>query len=441
MDQYELARQIRALIGHSSGVARLHLQAAHDATVGTRQPLSDKQLEAMPMKTTLADPTCPGLLAKRTARSGVVWYVRRQSGGKDKLNRIGTHPETSAEAARKLWQQVKAGEVALGTVSARAAESRTQAARDVVLLSTVIDSYVEFAQEHRSKSTARQARGNLRQFLGAFGDAPIEMLTPTLVLDTLVDIEDERGSEAAKKTRDAISRMWQHGQGTIPGHKVRSKDCLISMDLTNPVREVRYQQRPPKGPMRPQELRAYWSNLPATNMRQIVKDALVVQAITGSRIGETCQLNVDWIDRDDGWIEIPAGVTKNRQPHQLAITKTVAEILDRQVSDGQEFIFEVSQGKALDPKSVNAEFRENLKQLGIFREDKAPRDQPSPHRVRASAYTWMQGEGIDQRIVDRVFAHNPPTPQRTYGGESALWQGVREAVVRWTDHLDSLHWR
>ena len=158
MDRYQLAREIAKLTHEATGLVREHLTIAHDLLLKTAdQPLTDKQVERLPKGGQLNDATCPGLLAKRTARSGIVWYIRRQAKGKDKLYRIGTWPETNAESARKLWQSIKAGEIALGAANALAKHKRMQAATGPVLLSAAVRSYADFADKHRSRSTARLA--------------------------------------------------------------------------------------------------------------------------------------------------------------------------------------------------------------------------------------------------------------------------------------------
>lgn len=439
MDKYTLAREIATLIPQASGPARGHLQAAHDLLLrSSDHGITDRDLERLPPGDQLADPTAPGLIARHSKRSGVVWLMRLRTDGRDKLVRIATWPQTSPEAARQLWRDVRAGALTLGTLQARTAENVSQRLTGPVRLSQAVQFYLDrYAEPFSSASTYRHAKANLERFVKLAGDPPVEQVTRGLTRDLLVEIERKHGPQAATKTRNSLSRCWQCCQGTLKELRLTSRETLVDVDLPNPAIGIKFAASQDQFPLSPQEMDAYWVNLPhVQGVPDVVKDLLQLQALTISRIGEVAGIRNEWVNLQDGWIDLPR--VKNGGDHRLMLGSEARRIVERHYDKDREFLFTgPRQGKPPHPNSVNTYVREHLKQLGIHRtgEMLKLKGQPNTHAIRRFGYTHLQEQGVSQGVIERAVAHRPRGVKAKYGWSAELWPQVREALALLEDRL------
>jgi len=429
MDKYELARQIETLAGHANGAVREHLQGALDQLLRNgHHGLTDKDLKALPPGAIIRDPTVPGLQANHSKRQGIIWQLRIR-GARNTRHLLGRWPETPPEAARQLARDFKSGKVAAANPTLRPAESGLQGVSKPVTLGRCVRRYLN-DYPFGSTSNARHSKGNLEKLVALSNDPPIHSLTRSAVRDLLVRIERSRGSQAATKTRNALSRCWQFCQGGLPEKRLTADEVLIDPDLGNPAIGIKFAASKEKWPLSAKELDNLWVNLwHLAGVSEVAKDAIALMMLTASRVNEVCGIRSEWVNLTDGYIEIPS--TKMKGEHRLQLVGEGLRIVKKHHDPVSPWLFPAARGEGhIHENTISGVLREHAKQLGIERTGStlAEKGPANTHSVRRFAFTYLQEQGVDQRVIDRLVNHRPRGLQKTYGWSSHLWPQVREAL-------------
>jgi integrase len=431
MGRYTLAREIATLIPESSGTVRSHLQQARNLLLRSSETgISDKQLTALPPGGELSDPIVPGLMAIHSRRHGIKWVLRTRKPF-DRFVPLGLYPETSCEAARQAARDVKAGNLRPSTAEQKAAETASQRPSAPIRLRDIVQLYLD-QYPFGSKSNERHSKGNLEKLIKTAGNPRVSMLTRSVVRDLLVEIERDRVTQAAVKTRNALSRCWQFNQGVLKERRLTASGALIDLDQQNPAIGLQFESTKEQFPLTAQEMGNYWNNLPKCQaIPGCGKDALLLLSLTIARVNEVAGIRTRDVNLEDDYIEL--ATTKSGGSHRLYLSNEARRIVERNYDEDNEWLFPAARGSNhIHANTLNAFVRENVGELGIERigEDLKLKRPANCHAIRRFGYTWMQEQGINQGVIDRAVNHRPRSLAKTYGWSAHLWPQVRKALDR-----------
>lgn len=181
------------------------------------------------------------------------------------------------------------------------------------------------------------------------------------------------------------------------------------------------------------ELAALWHRLPNLEthaLRPAVRDALLIQLLTGQRIGEVLRMEWPEIDREaETWL-IPASKAKNGRESLVPLTAPVLAILDRQAAD-KGFVFPVGRGKLgyIRTEVAAHELAGVLEALGI--------PKFTSHDLRRTCATKLAELGIARIVVDAILNHKDKSVTATYDRHSYLPE-KRAALKAWASVLVTL---
>jgi integrase len=162
------------------------------------------------------------------------------------------------------------------------------------------------------------------------------------------------------------------------------------------------------------ELRELWPVLHQTEAKnaegqalprlsQTLNDALVVMLLTAQRRGEVCTMRWQDIDLSTGWWLIPAGSSKNADPHRVPLTPMVLKILERrEKAENRDDLYVFSNHRhtcVLDRAKKAAAI---LCKGGVSFQFRA-------HDLRRTAASYMGEAGVDRFHIAHVLNHRSVT--------------------------------
>jgi integrase len=164
-----------------------------------------------------------------------------------------------------------------------------------------------------------------------------------------------------------------------------------------------------------------------------LKSMLIVAYHTGMRQGELLKLKWSYIDREKGFIRLPAEITKERKFKSIPINhhvKKALESIPRALH--HDFVF-TYHGKPIGAKIRNA-FKGSCKRAGIPYGTKVENGIRF-HDIRTTFKTNLLRAGIDKVLRDTIFGHSLQGMDAYYLKPSD--GDLREAVTQFTEWIDA----
>lgn len=180
------------------------------------------------------------------------------------------------------------------------------------------------------------------------------------------------------------------------------------------------------------EIRVFWQVLDGLEMSPGVRLALRFILATGQRKGEAAAARWSDIDFDAAMWTIPAGHSKNKQPHRVPLSDLALSLLEqiRKHAAQSEFLFPSAlMARPIRETAINGAIYRNRDAFGI--------PAFTPHDLRRTCATGMASMGIPQLTIGRVLNHIETGVTKVYdryGYDSKK----RRALDAWADRLSEI---
>jgi integrase len=404
-----------------------------------RQRITDVHLRNLrPGDKPLKIPGYPGLVLVANKKAKV-WRQRLMVNGVEKSITLGTWPTLSMAQAMTTWERNRDGEIDPETVDAL---------EQGLTVKDLAKKYIGLARgddlkpdEVRKRSWAEDNRQLNIDVIPEYGDRAASSITSDDIAAMLQGCIDRGSPRSAEKLLALLRFMFNVALGQGKGRRwLAATDIKIEPWLTgkNPCDGVVLPDRDPgRGePLSEKQLRSYLRKLPAATMNDAIRDALTIQLLTCSRLGEV--LGMTWAEVDlkaKVWT-LPAARAKNKQAHRVMLPKQAVEILKRRrktVPTEAVFPAPRSEKKLISTEYAGRILAANRGHLGVP-------ERFSSHWLRHTCLSHLAGMKAPREVRDRVSNHRPPKSSdmdarynaHEYDKEARAW------LQKWADRLDAL---
>jgi integrase len=385
--------------------------------------LTIRSVEAMktgPARQEIPDSFLPGLYLIAQPSGAKGWAVRYRHQGTPRKLTLGSYPALGLKDARELAAK------ALRSV----AEGRDPGREKILARAAKADSVdrivEEFFERHVRRSnrprTAQETERLLRQHvLPRWRGRMVLEITRRDVLAVLDRVVDGGAPIAANRVLAAVRKFfnWCVARdilaaspcaGVKPPSAERARDRVLSDD----------------------ELRLVWAA--AEKLGGTFGPLVKLLALTGQRRDEVARMRWDELDLDARLWTLPAGRTKNNQPHEVPLSKAAFAVLQRvpRITESP-FVF-TSNGGA----SPASGYSKNKRRLDAL----LPADMPPwrLHDLRRTCASGLARLGINLPVIEKVLNHT----SGSFAGVTGVYQKYsfadekRAALERWGDFIADL---
>lgn len=410
-----------------------------------------------------------GLVLKVTATKKV-WIYRTKKGGKAIRLVMGEYPALGIALAREWFDQLKIADDPAATLSELRGDDT--GAPDMVKVSnasllqlsmkdlaaightlTVKQLVLLFIKKYgipnkRPSSWQEDERMFYLDLIPEYGDTLAYKLTGDDVAEMLNTVLERGSQRTAQKLLMSTKTMYNWGIGKVRRKAkavAKSKISMVSRKVkilpidANPCDGIEVPQYEHRSCHLDEEtLPAFLQSLPPLPIRDDVKDLLLLQLQTVSRVTEVAGLPWSEINMRSKVWTLPPERTKNGQQHRVMLSTQSMEMLKRIKKDSEsEFVFPTNAARGHISKSiVAAQIAQNREALGVPAEF-------TSHSLRHTALTWFaghEGEGATRGVRDRLSNHKANTAADMDARYNAHQYDdeAREWTQRWCDHLEAL---
>jgi integrase len=367
-----------------------------------------------------------GLYLEVTPAGGRYWRMKFRFLGKENRLSFGTYPQITLKEARVKRDEAKKL-VANGQNPAIVKKDKKRTA--LVEAGNAFEGIArEWIDTNKGKWTERHARYLLRRLeadiFPAFGQRPINQITPSEVLSTLRTIEARGATDLPNRVRSTISQVFRYAiitercttnpasdlQGALKPHKKQHQHAVNSDNLPQLLRDI-------EG----------YNTLAGGDVQ--TKLALQFLALTFVRTGELRGARWEEFDLKTCEWRIPAERMKMRAPHVVPLAQQSLDILEqlRGINGHYPFVFA--------GRSPQRPMSENTVLFALYR--LGYRGRMTGHGFRAVASTLLNEMGYRPDVIERQLAHKEANEVRAAYHRSEYLSERHKMMKEWADYLDA----
>ena len=162
-------------------------------------------------------------------------------------------------------------------------------------------------------------------------------------------------------------------------------------------------------------------------------DAVVISALkccflTGLRVGSLVAMRWDYVNREDGWIDMPAEVMKGGIDFEVPLTQPLLDVIEKLKDYPSEYVFWSFRGRKtpyLNPSALN----NALKNMGYGGKHTA-------HGTRTTIQTCGQEVlGCEGELIERCLAHKIGDKVRQAYDRAKFLDERKKFLTTWGDAL------
>ncbi len=164
--------------------------------------------------------------------------------------------------------------------------------------------------------------------------------------------------------------------------------------------------------------------------------AFEAKILTASRAKPILRMTWEMIDRENGVINIPAGLMKTRKPFRFPVTRQLGELLDRVATETPEANRQPHHFVFPGPRAAMTSdtLKRLLERIGMMRDDGRL---PKPHGLaRKNFGEWADEMEEDDLLVERCLQHELKGIRKTYRKSNDVLEPRRRLMQRYADWLD-----
>lgn len=197
-------------------------------------------------------------------------------------------------------------------------------------------------------------------------------------------------------------------------HEVAEKNVARSFAIPNDVKVINKTNRKEHIAFTSEEITKLWENITTPYV-----DVVLIQCFTGFRPGEICDLKLENVDLENGFIrggkKTVAGIDRVVPIHS-AILPIVAEKYNKSKSKGSEYLLWCDDANCpLDYSRYKYRFRAVMNNLELNPEH-------MPHDPRKTFVTAAKADGVDEYAIKRIVGHSiKDITENVYTSRSKDW--------------------
>jgi integrase len=384
-----------------------------------RAKISKAIVDRLPPSTWIWDTALSGYGARRQ-KDAIVYYIRWQQDGRQKMHALGRHGALTPESARTKAKKAL-GELAAGRDPFPSASGET--------FGQQVPRFLDRQRPKLRPKNFTDVERYLTQHAAPLHRLPLAKIGRRDIAALLANVEAASGPAARNRLRATLSTFFAFAisegladhspvTGTAMAHEA-SRDRVLGDS----------------------ELATVWRALPNGDYGDLVR----LLMLTGARRQELGSLTWSEIDFAARVINLPASRIKNKRPHQIPLSQPAFEILSaRQPSPSAR----VPHSSPINGTS-NGGFVFGGGRIGFttWADGKAALDRRLPgvpafrlHDVRRSVATGMARIGISIPVIERCLNHQ----SGTFAGIVGVYQRhdfadeKRAALDLWAKHIGEI---
>jgi integrase len=355
------------------------------------------------------------------------WHLALRVAGRQKSVTLGPYPALSLKEARRAAQAARERLLA----SAGDVEGGDAPGASAALFGAVKAEWLESIERSGAALATRQKAIWLASLAAPLDARPIAEIRAPDLLALLRPIEAAGHLETARRLRAALSRIFR--QAAAAGLVEADPTALLrgAIAAPRPVHRAAVVDREGFA----QILRAIeaYRGRGGGQGGGIVRDALLLLALTAARPGELRLAQWGEFDLAAGVWTVPAGRMKMRQPHRAPLARQALDILHKlKGEDGQTrppspFVFPGQRpGRPLSENALNVA----LRAMGVASADM------SAHGFRSSFSTLANESGLwAYDAIERALAHQDASEVRRAYHRADYWEERRRLMQWWADEV------
>jgi integrase len=350
------------------------------------------------------------------------WRLYAYAGGRQLSRTLGHYPALSLREARRVAELAR--EELTKPAEAPAAPAPSES------FATVKAQWLDqFERSHAAASTREKARWLCTQ-MGPLDPLPIGEIKAPTVLALLKPWEAHGKHETAARLKSAISRIFRFGAAL--GLVEHDPTALLKGALIAPRPKSRAAIVDREGFGRlMRAVSAYHGEKPS-----IVRDGLMLLALTAARPGELRLAQWPEFDLERGEWEIPTGRMKMREPHRAPLSTPALEILRRladengRIRPSSPFILPSPRpGRPLSDGAFNVAMRA----MGFTQ------DEVTAHGFRSSFSTLANKSGLwPYDAIERQLAHQDASDVRRAYHRADYFDERRRLMEWWGGEIANM---
>jgi len=221
------------------------------------------------------------------------------------------------------------------------------------------------------------------------GNVPLDQIDTRALLNALESVRRKRGVKTAERVRQTAVQVFDHAIRKLKAQVNPARVLQGWTDLPPPVN---------RQPLSEREIPEFVERLDADTGSPTTKLCILLMLLTFVRKVEIAHACWEEFDLDSAVWVIPAERMKMRDPHVVPLSQQALTALEqlKPLSFGSAYLFP-SLSSTLKPMGLstpNVLFA-RMGYGGRF----------TPHGVRATASTWLNGRGVRADVIERQLAH------------------------------------
>jgi integrase len=363
-----------------------------------------------------------GLYLEVSPSGSRLWRWKYRLAGKENRYAIGAYPAVSLSQACVLQDEArKLVKTGMHPSHQKQLKRLNQATDHANTFKSVAEEWLaDNAGRWTSRTRLQRQRALEADVYPSIGSLPVRQVTPAHVLDIVKRVE-KRAPSMAVIVNQAISSVCRLAVRTL----------RAEVDPTNPVRGV---VRPPKTrhhrPLNATEIPNLLSAVEASASYFPNKVALKLMVLTLARTMEIVGARWDEFDLDKGIWTVPASRMKMREDHLIPLPVQAIELIRKlRVITGHHAHLFPSRNQPTKPASQGVLWKA-IASMGF--------DEFSPHGIRATGSTILNGMGYRPDLIEKQLAHEERNKNRASYNRATYVEERRQMMQRWADYIDGL---
>lgn len=365
-----------------------------------------------------------GLYLLVTPNGSRYWRLKYRVAGKEKLLSVGVYPEVSLADARATRDEAKR------LIKAGGDPSENKRQEKQARHGGVGNTFEQIAREWYQGRYDRWSESYRTEMLSTFehdvfpyiGHRPINEIKPLELMAVLAKLEKRGATEKMRKVRQRCGEVWKYA-------------IITGRAEYNPAPDLASAMKPHKREHYPYltvtELPEFLTSLSAYSGSMLVKLAMRLLILTGTRPGELRQAQWAEIDFDTALWEIPAERMKMRRPHVVPLANQAMELLNqlKPVTGHCSFIFpgRIQRSKPISEMTLNVLAR----RIGYG-------GRVTGHGFRHTMSTILHEQGFNTAWIETQLAHVDKNSIRGTYNHAQYLDGRREMLQWYADFLGAL---
>jgi integrase len=363
-------------------------------------------VERLPPQEWIWDTALSGFGCRRQ-KDAIVYYVRWQQDGRQRMKALGRHGALTPDTARQK-AKTALGELAAGR------EPWPAKVTDADTFGGQVPRFLERQRQTLQRRTLIEMTRHLLVHAAPLNPKALGEITRRDIAALLADIEAASGPYARNHVRASLSSFWAWA-------------IAEGLAEASPVTgTLRAEEKSRERVLADAELAAIWNALPTGDFGDIMR----LLFLTGQRREEIAGLQWSEVNLADRLITLPPARTKNKRLHSVPLSEPALAILAARRPEGPAVFGRDGGERFTNWSNTKAALDRRLPAIAEWR----------VHDCRRTVATGMARLGINLPIIERVLNH----VSGSFAGIVGVYQRhdfaeeKRQALEKWAAHLSTI---